>query len=204
LETVRTLRDSLGGSDNSTENALSADFFDALNTLQGLRENSVDPPSDPQESLTTYTDAIHLGIRLYSGTTHTLDDGPAAAEAAATTDLLWAREGFSHADALISSALLEDTLTRDRQSQITALAGDARHRADTPHPGAEATGNPDQEELVEGDAWEEAYTIVEAFTHHEADVTVDPLTGEAIRDNTPPPEVAGWRPVADEVQAGLT
>src|SRR5699024_882621 len=84
LETVRTLRDSLGGSDNSTETALSADFFDALNTLQGLRENSIDPPSDPQENLTAYTDAIHLGIRLYSDTTHTLDDGPAAAEAADT------------------------------------------------------------------------------------------------------------------------
>lgn len=203
VETVRTLRDSLGDSDNSTENALSADFFDALDTLQDLRENSTDPPSDPQESLTAYTDAIHLGIRLYSDTTHTLDDGPATAEAAATTDLLWAREGFSHADALISSALLGDTLAQDRQSQITALAHDAQHRMSTPRPGAEVKGASGREELVEGQAWQEAYTIVDAFSEHEADVTVDPLTGEAIRDNTPPPEAADWRPVADKVRTDL-
>lgn len=204
LDTVRTLRDSLGRADSETGAELSADFFDALDILQDLRENSIDPPGELRENLTAYTDAIHLGIRLYGATTHNLDAGPAAAEAAATTDLLWAREGFSHADALISSAVLENTLTRDRQSQITASAGDARHRVGTPHPGAGATGDTDREELVEGDAWEEAYTIVEAFTHHESDVTVDPLTGEAIRDNTPPTGTAAWRPAADEVQTALT
>ena len=203
LETVRTLRDSLGNQDGDTGAVSSEDFFDALDTLQDLREDSLAPQGEVHESLAAYTDAIHLGIRLYGGTTHTLDDGPAAASAAATTDLLWAREGFSHADALISSALLEDTLSRDRQSQITVLAGDARHRVGTPRPGAEVAETPGREELVEGDAWEAAYTIVEAFTHHEADATVDPLTGEAIRDTTPPTEAADWRPVADEVQAGL-
>src|SRR5699024_12216809 len=113
---------------------LCAFFLVAPGNLQDLLESSPGPSSDPQEILPAYTDAIHLGIRLYSDTPHTLDDGPAAAEAAATTDLLWAREGFSHADALISSALLEDTLAQDRQSQITALAHDAQHRMSTPRP----------------------------------------------------------------------
>ncbi|WP_017573465.1 sensor histidine kinase [Nocardiopsis halotolerans] len=204
LASVRELRDVLTDSDGPETASLTEEFFSSLTEIEELRTESMADPGRVGDALPVYTTAIEQGIRLYDGTAHSLDDGRAATEAAATTDLMWAQESFSHADALVSAVLAEDSLDRDQQNRIAALVADARHRVDTVHPEAAAEDErPALTVLAGSRAWQEVLAAADTLTRHEAPVSVDPLTGEQTRDPAPPDGLDGWREAADQVNADL-
>lgn len=116
LETVRSLREDFGGGEDPFTGALVGGFFESLEGVDELRSTGSGGSDDIDAVLSTYTSALREGVRLYSSLTHTLDDGTAAAEAAAATDLMWAQESFGHADALVSATLAGQEL--DRKSVV--------------------------------------------------------------------------------------
>ncbi|WP_433700510.1 nitrate- and nitrite sensing domain-containing protein [Nocardiopsis sp. CA-288880] len=205
LEGVRDLRDTLGDLDDPATESLTADFFDSLTRVQDLRADTLAAPGRAESTVGAYTGAIEQGIRLYAGTARALDNGPASSEASAATDLMWAQESFSHADALVSSVIARGDLDRDQQTRVAELTADARHRVETVHPGAA----PDDREppalatLAGSGAWQDALGIADTLALHEAPVSVDPLTAEVVRDPGPPPGLEDWRQVADQVNADL-
>ncbi|MEU0242495.1 nitrate- and nitrite sensing domain-containing protein [Nocardiopsis sp. NPDC006198] len=205
LEGVRDLRDTLGDLDDPATESLTADFFDSLTRVQELRADTLAAPGRADSTVGAYTGAIEQGIRLYAGTARALDNGPASSEASAATDLMWAQESFSHADALVSAVIARGDLDRDQQTRVAELTADARHRVETVHPGAA----PDDREppalaaLAGSGAWQDALGIADTLALHEAPVSVDPLTAEVVRDPEPPAGLEDWRQVADQVNADL-
>ncbi|MBE3002216.1 nitrate- and nitrite sensing domain-containing protein [Nocardiopsis sp. HNM0947] len=203
LDTVRSLRESLGDQSDPVTGELTGGFFEALDEVEELRGTDLSTPGDADTVLNTYSSAIREGVRLYSSITRTLDDGPAAAEAAATTDLMWAQESFGHADALVSAVFAGQELTRSEQNRIAALTTDARHRVATVHPGSETADGPTPGDLLAGTPWQDALEAADTLAGHEPEVTVDPLTGEQESDLAPPGEPGDWREAADPVNADL-
>ncbi|MFE3461271.1 nitrate- and nitrite sensing domain-containing protein [Nocardiopsis aegyptia] len=229
VDDLRSLADDLGDQDDPATAPLADDFVDSLRDVTELRADNLTAPGDADAALLAYTTAIHQGIRLYAGTARALDDGTASAEASATTDLMWAQESFSHADAVIGSVLARDTLTRADQTEIAALTADARHRVETVHTGdaapsaevdpadptgtagtdgadavQEADGGPTTHTLAAGGPWQDALAIAATLARHEAEVAVDPVTGEVERGSAPPAGLDGWREAADAVNADLS
>lgn len=195
LAPVRSRRGVLG---NSVAAGLSGDFHASLIAIGELRGTSLAEPGPVEEAVPVYTTAIAEGIGLYTSIARSLDNGPATVEAAAATDLMWAQESFSHADALISAVIVEDFLDRDRQTRIATLAEHTRHHLDTAHPG-DAAAAPALSALTESRAWEESSSITDTLASHEAPVSVDPVTAEQVRDPDPPEGLDGWREAADQV-----
>ncbi|PDP86412.1 histidine kinase [Glycomyces fuscus] len=205
LAPVHDLRSTIGDPDDPVTAPLTEDFFASLSAVVELRAQNLAEPGPPQDALTVYTTAIGQGIRLYAGTARSLDNGPATAEAAAATDLMWAQESFSHADALIGAVVAEDSLDRFQQTQVAALTTDARHRVATapPGPAADDRDPPALTALAESRPWRDALAIADTLAAHEAAVSVDALTGEQVRDPAPPDGLDGWREAADQVNADL-
>ncbi|OOC54643.1 MULTISPECIES: sensor histidine kinase [Nocardiopsis] len=203
LTSVRELRDDLGDQDDPATAPLVEDFFASLDAVDELRTESLSDPGPADDAVTAYTTAIEQGILLYASTARSLDNGPATAEAAATTDLMWAQESFSHADALIGVVLAGDALDRDQQVRIAALIADARHRVDTVHPGADDRGSSAVGALAGSRAWQDALAIADTLARHEAPVSVDPATSEQTRDSEPPSGAGDWREHADQVNAAM-
>ncbi|ADH68464.1 MULTISPECIES: sensor histidine kinase [Nocardiopsis] len=205
LVPVHDLRGTIGDRDDPATEPLAEDFFTSLTEATELRAQNLAEPGPPEEALTAYTTAIGQGIRLYAGTARSLDNGPATAEAAAVTDLMWAQESFSRADALIAAVLAEDSLDRFQQAQVVALTADARHRVDMAPPGPAADDGepPALTALAESRPWQDALAIADTLATHEAPVIVDVLSGEQTRDPTPPEGLGGWREAADQVNAEL-
>ncbi|WP_304451011.1 nitrate- and nitrite sensing domain-containing protein [Nocardiopsis sp. YSL2] len=223
---LRSLADDLGDQDDPATAPLAEDFLDSLRAAEELRADNLTAPGDAEATLLAYTTAIHQGIRLYAGTARALDDGTASAEASATTDLMWAQESFSHADAVVASVLARNSLTRADQTEIAALTADARHRVETVHtsdaaPAAEVepvgpAGEPDTGAteataevptpvtLAAGEPWQDALAMAATLARHEAEVAVDPVTGELERGSAPPGGLAGWREAADAVNSDLS
>ncbi|CAL9580444.1 hypothetical protein SUDANB121_05047 [Nocardiopsis dassonvillei] len=203
VDTVRDLDGSLGDRGDPDTPALTDDLLTSFDTVAAVRTAALtDPAAADPDTLQAYTDAIHRGIRLYSGTTRSLDDGHAAAEAAATTDLLWAQESFSHADALVTAVTARGDLTRGEQTEITALLHDARLRLDTVHSGDDPRGAT-AATLAESGGWRRLMEIGDAVGTHEAPAALDPVTAEIVRDASPPAGLADWRSAADPVNAEL-
>ncbi|QUX24549.1 MULTISPECIES: nitrate- and nitrite sensing domain-containing protein [Nocardiopsis] len=203
VDTVRGLDGSLGDRDDPGTPALTEDLLASFDAVAAARTAALaDPPAAGADTLEAYTSAIHRGIRLYSGTIRSLDDGGASAEAAATTDLLWAQESFSHADALVAAVAVRGDLTRDEQTRITALLHDARLRLDTVHPGDDA-GAPTPAAVTRSGPWQRLLEIGAAIGSHEAPASLDPVTAEIVRDTSPPAGLADWRAEADRVNAEL-
>ncbi len=205
LVPVHDLRGTIGDQDDPATAPLTEDFFASLTEVAELRAQSLSEPGPPEDALTVYTTAIGQGIRLYAGTARSLDNGPATAEAAAVTDLMWAQESFSHADALIGAVLAEDSLDRFQQAQVAALTTDARHRVDMAPPGPAADdGDPPALTALAGSRpWQDALAIADTLATYQAPVTVDALTGEQIREPAPPEGLGGWREAADQVNTEL-
>ncbi|WP_160051762.1 ATP-binding protein [Nocardiopsis sp. FR26] len=205
LEPVRELRETLGERDDPATASLTEDFFSSLAGVEDLREDSLAAPGpEPDTAITVYTTAIEQGIRLYSGTARSLDDGLASAEAAAATDLMWAQESFSHADAVIGAVLARNTLDRVQQTEVAALTSDAHRRVDTVHPGDTGGGQSSAlAALARSRAWQDALSIADTLARHEAPVSVDPLTAEQFRSPRPPVGTDGWREAADQVNTDL-
>lgn len=203
LETVRSLRESLGGRDDPFDGALVGGFFEGLEGIEELRGTGSGGSDDADAVLSTYTSALHEGVRLYSSIAHTLDDGTAVAEAAATTDLMWAQESFGHADALVSAALAGQELTRSDQNRIAALTTDARHRVATVHPGRDAVDGPAPGDLLSGAPWQNALEAADSLAAHEPELTVEPVTGEQESELSPPQTLEDWREDADPVNTEL-
>ncbi|MFJ9556385.1 nitrate- and nitrite sensing domain-containing protein [Nocardiopsis sp. NPDC101807] len=205
LEGVRDLRDTLGDLDDPATESLTADFFDSLTRVQDLRADTLAAPGRADSTVGVYTGAIEQGIRLYAGTARALDNGPASSEASAATDLMWAQESFSHADALVSAVIARGDLDRDQQTRVAELTADARHRVETVHPGAAPDDRdpPALAALAGSGAWQDALGIADTLALHEAPVSVDPLTAEVVRDPEPPEGLDDWRQVADQVNADL-
>ncbi|MEV2278828.1 nitrate- and nitrite sensing domain-containing protein [Nocardiopsis sp. NPDC049922] len=205
LDRVRDLRGSLGARDEPGVADLTDAFFASLDEVETTRTDNLVDPGETEATLAAYTAAVHQGIRLYSSIARALDDGPASAEASAATDLMWAMESFSHADARVSAILVRDRLTREDQLRVAELAADTRHRVTTTRPGRAALDAeaPTALALAESDAWSAALDITDTLARHEPPVTVDPLTAEPTRDTTPPPGLDGWREAADRVTADL-
>src|SRR5690625_991678 len=201
LEAVRSSREDLGGREAPFNGTLVGGFFEALEGIEELR--SAGGSDDIDAVLSAYTSALREGVRLYSGITRTLDDGTAAAEAAATTDLMWAQESFGHADALVSAALAGQELTRSDQNRIAALTTDARHRVATVHPGPDAVDGPAPGDLLSGAPWQDALEAADTLAAHEPEVTVEPLTGEQESELSPPETLDDWREDADPVNTEL-
>ncbi|WP_150243773.1 sensor histidine kinase [Nocardiopsis quinghaiensis] len=204
LAPVRELRGNLGDQDDPATAPLAEDFFASLDAVVELRTDGLSDPGPADDAVTVYTTAVEQGVRLYASTARSLDNGPATAEAAATTDLMWAQESFSHADALISVVLAGDSLDRGQQTRIATLTADARHRVDTVHPGAAEDRGPSAVSTLAGSrAWQDALAIADTLAHHEAPVSVDPATSEQTRDSEPPSGTDGWREYADQVNAAM-
>lgn len=205
LAPVHDLRGTIGDRDDPDTEPLSEDFFTSLTEVTELRARNLAEPGPAEDALTVYTTAIGQGIRLYAGTARSLDSGPAAAEAAAVTDLMWAQESFSHADALIAAVLAEDSLDRFQQAQVAALTADARHRVDMAPPGPAADDGepPALTALAESRSWQDALSVADTLATYEAPLVVDALTGEQTRDPAPPEGLGGWREAADQVNAEL-
>lgn len=199
LEAVRSLREGLDGQDGPFDGALADGFFEALEGIEELRGTSSGGSDDLGAVMSTYTVALREGVRLYSGTARTPDDGAAAAEAAATTDLMWAQESFGHVDALISAALAGQELTRSDQNRIAALTSDARHRVATVHPGSDAVEGATPGDLLPGAPWQDVLEAADIFVAHEPAVTVEPVTGEQESEPSPPQTLDDWREDADPV-----
>ncbi|WP_435111195.1 nitrate- and nitrite sensing domain-containing protein [Nocardiopsis synnemataformans] len=205
LVPVHDLRGTIGDQDDPATAPLTEDFFASLTEVAELRTQSLAEPGPPEDALTVYTTAIGQGIRLYAGTARSLDNGPATAEAAAVTDLMWAQESFSHADALIGAVLAEDSLDRFQQAQVAALTTDARHRVDMapPGPAADDGDSPALTALAGSRTWQDALAIADTLATYQAPVTVDALTGEQVREPAPPEGLGGWREAADQVNTEL-
>jgi signal transduction histidine kinase len=205
LVPVHDLRGTIGDRNDPATEPLAEDFFTSLTEVTELRAQNLAEPGPPEDALTVYTTAIGQGIRLYAATTRSLDNGPATAEAAAVTDLMWAQESFSHADALMAAVLAEDSLDRFQQAQVVALTADARHRVDMAPPGPAADdGEPPVLTALAGSRpWQDALAIADTLAAYEAPVVVDALSGEQTRDPTPPEGLGGWREAADQVNAEL-
>ena len=234
---LRSLADDLGDQDDAATAPLADDFLGSLRTVEELRADNLSAPGDADATLLAYTTAIHQGIRLYAGTARALDDGTASAEASATTDLMWAQESFSHADAVVASVLARNSLSRADQTEIAALTADARHRVETVHTGAAAPAaevepvdpvdpvdavdpvdpageaataateaadeGPTPVTLSAGRPWQDALAMAATLARHEAEVAVDPVTGDVERGTAPPAGLDGWREAADAVNADL-
>ncbi|MDE3724329.1 nitrate- and nitrite sensing domain-containing protein [Nocardiopsis sp. N85] len=203
VDIVRDLRGSLGDRDDPATVALTDDFLASLDAAAGARTSALTDPGSADAVLDDYTTAIHQGIRLYSGTARAIDDGRAAAAAAATADLLWAQEAFSHADALVGVVAARGELTRDDQTRVAALLHDARRRLDTVDPGEDRDGATPAT-VTEGADWKRLMEMGDALVAHEAPTSLDPLTGEIVRDTSPPDGSADWRDGADRVNADLS
>ncbi|MFW6640518.1 nitrate- and nitrite sensing domain-containing protein [Nocardiopsis algeriensis] len=203
VETLAGLRDRLGDLDDPASRALTGNFFTSLEEVGRMRGDNLASPGLPDAAMEAYTDAIGQGIGIYAGTARSLDDGFAAAEAAAATDLMWAQESFSHADALISSVQVRDGLTRADQVEIAALVHDARHRVGTVHPGSASDDTATSRTLAESRVWNEALAIAGAVAAHEEPPTA-PGAPQQGRRTAPPAEIDGWRESADEVNAELS
>ncbi|WP_116244333.1 sensor histidine kinase [Nocardiopsis sp. FIRDI 009] len=205
LDRVRDLRGSLGARDEPGVPELADAFFASLDEVERTRADNLADPGGIEDTIASYTSSVHQGIRLYASIARALDDGPASAEAAAATDLMWALESFSHADARVSAILARDRLTRTDQLRVAELAADARHRVTTTGPGRAAPdpAAPTARALAESDAWREALDITDTLIHHDPAVTVDPVTAERTRDTTPPPGTDAWRAAADRVTDDL-
>ncbi|MFL1428482.1 MULTISPECIES: sensor histidine kinase [unclassified Nocardiopsis] len=203
VATVRDLDGSLGDRDDPATPARTEELLASFDAVAAARTAALDdPPAAADDTLETYTSAIHQGIRVYSGTIRSLDDGRASAEAAATTDLLWAQESFSHADALVAAVAARGELTRDDQTRITALLHDARMRLDTVHPGDDRLERTPAA-VTESGEWLRLLEIGGAIGTHEAPTSLDPITAEIVRDTSPPAGLADWRAAADRVNAEL-
>ena len=196
VDTVRGLGDALNGRNTSDP---AEDILASFDSVEAARDLALSAPrAAGADTLDAYTRAIHRGIRLYSGTIRSLDDGRASAATAATTDLLWAQESFSHADALVAAVTARGELTRGEQVRITALLHDARQRLETVQPGDAPTGA-----VTESDGWQRLLELGGVLSTHEAPASPDPVTAEIVRDPSPPAELAGWRTEADTVNAAL-
>ncbi|MCY9784699.1 sensor histidine kinase [Nocardiopsis sp. EMB25] len=205
LERVRDLRGSLGARDEPGVPDLADAFFTSLDEVEQTRADNLAAPGGTEDTIASYTKAVHQGIRLYASIARALDDGPASAEASAATDLMWALESFSHTDARVSAILAGDRLTREDQLRVAELAADARHRVTTSSPGRSAldADAPTASALAESDAWHEALDITDTLARHDPPITIDPVTAEQTRDTTPPIGTDGWRAAADRVTDDL-
>ncbi|MFD6952281.1 histidine kinase [Nocardiopsis sp. TSRI0078] len=204
LASVRDLHDDLGDQDDPATGPLTEDFLASLGAVEELRTDNLSDPGPAEDAVTVYSTAIEQGILLYASTARSLDNGPATAEAAATTDLMWAQESFSHADALISVVLAGNALDRGQQVRIAALIADARHRVDTVHPGtADGREPPALGTLAGSRAWQDALAIADTLVHHEAPASDAPLTSEQARELEPPSGTGDWREHADQVNAAM-
>ncbi|MGW9350291.1 sensor histidine kinase [Nocardiopsis flavescens] len=203
VDTVRGLDGTLGDRDDPAAPALTDDLLASFDAVASARAAVLaDPEAADADTLETYTAAIHDGIRLYSGTARSLDDGGASSEAAATTDLLWAQESFSHADALVTAVAAGGEFTRRDQTRITSLLDDARLRLDTVHPG-EDPGGATPASVLQSTAWLRILEIGDSIGAHEAPASLDPITAEIVRDDSPPAGLDDWRAGADRVGAEL-
>ena len=205
LDEVRGLRETIGDREDPATASLNTEFFDSLAGVQEMRADNLAAPGRADSTAAAYTAAIGQGIRLYAGTARALDNGPASSEASAATDLMWAQESFSHADAVVSAVIARGDLDRDQQTRVAELTADARHRVDTVHPGTAPDDRdpPALAAMAGSGAWQDALAIADTIARHEAPVSVDPLTAEVVRDPAPPPGLDGWRQVADQVNADL-
>lgn len=205
LASVYAVSDVLEDSDDPTTRSLAEDFFSSLDEVGELREGSLADPGPSEAGIAVYTIAVEQGVRLYAATTRSLDHGPASAEAAAVTDLMWAQESFSHTDAVIGSVLAENTVDRTRQTLVAALVSDARHRVETVHPVSAADGGeaPTVTDLSRSRAWQEALSLAEELAHHEVSPAGGPSTADQGRGLEPPPGLRGWREIADQVTTDL-
>ncbi|MFE1078861.1 nitrate- and nitrite sensing domain-containing protein [Nocardiopsis alba] len=199
LTDVRAVRSTLEAIPDTREGG----FLEAVDTVETVRSANLERPGDLGETLDAYTEAIRIGARLYEGSVRGLDDGPAGVEAAATGDLLWAQEGFAHADAVISGVLSENSLDREQQSQVASLIGDADRRLDALAEGSRSEGADAAERIIGSRDWSRAMEITEAVSHYEAPVEIDPFTGEQSRLPEPPTGIGDWRSVADGVDTAL-
>ncbi|MBR8741898.1 nitrate- and nitrite sensing domain-containing protein, partial [Nocardiopsis sp. MG754419] len=177
-------------------------FQESLAAVEEARAGDLADVEDAQVVMGLYTEAVRQGVRLYEHTVRELDDGGASVEATTTGDLLWAQEGFAHADAVISGVLATGGLTPERQAEIASLDGEVTGRLET-LAGAEGEGSTVATELLETASWERATEIARTLALHEATVEFDPFTGERTEDRSVPTGLGDWRTVADETEQVL-
>ena len=201
LDELREVRSTLEGGANASN---VASFLETIAAVEATRAANLTEPGDLQATMEVYTEAVRSGIGLYEHTVRGLDDGPASVEATTTGDLLWAHEGFSHADALISGLLAADEMDRRDQIRIEALRADAVGRLETLATGTEGEGAGAATRVIDSAPWAGAMEAVDTLVHHEAPIEIDPITGERVPDPSLPAGVGDWRESADQVDAALT
>ena len=201
LEGVREVWDTLAVDPDDPDPRASA-FREALSAVESRRAADLVEPGEVTETTRVYTEAARLGVRLYEHTVRGFDDGPAALEAATTGDLLWAQEGFAHADAVVSGALTEGELDPRRRADLASLNGEVSGRLESLAT-SEGEASVDIAGLLDSEHWARAAEITDALARHEATVEVDPLTGEQRSDRSVPAGLGDWRGAADRTEEVL-
>ncbi|SIO86239.1 nitrate- and nitrite sensing domain-containing protein [Nocardiopsis sp. JB363] len=201
LEGVREVWDILEGDPENPDPRASA-FQESLSAVEETRAADLVEPGEAEDTMRVYTEAARLGVRLYEHSVRGLDDGPAALEAATTGDLLWAQEGFAHADAVVSGVLTEGDLDPGRRADLASLNGEVSGRLEA-LAASEGEGSDEVAELLDSASWVRATEIAGTLAHHEGTVEIDPLTGERVHDRSVPTGLGDWRASADRIEQVL-
>ncbi|GLU48142.1 sensor histidine kinase [Nocardiopsis ansamitocini] len=185
---------------------LTDSFFDALHGRAALREEVSGGQADRAGGHERYSHIIDLAFALYDARARLFQDGASVASAATTLEALRTQEAFSRADALLSGARADGTLTTAEQTDFTGQFADVRQRL------SQIVANLDESAIGHHDAltvspdWSSLVGTAEAISSWAPRPPTPPAIGidpEPEPVATIPSEAEDWRPVADTVNASL-
>ncbi|QVQ52084.1 nitrate- and nitrite sensing domain-containing protein [Spiractinospora alimapuensis] len=180
-----------------------AEFLDALEGRDSLREDVLNGEQDRLGASNAYTELIDAGHRLFDASGRNVQDAEAVAMASATQDVVRGQEALAQADAVLSGAVAAEEFTPQEQARITGLVEHGTASLET----ASGRLTDDNEEtltaLVEGTDWQNVQATTNEVATNEPIATVDSFGVPNSPDRTVPVDIEQWRTDMDAVSGGL-
>ncbi|RNL83671.1 sensor histidine kinase [Halostreptopolyspora alba] len=170
------------------------EFLTALDEREDLRERTIEGNASIKDTITDYGDIIDRGIQAFNTLGRLLDDGRAATANADAVDLMRAQEHLALADAMISGADAEGTMTPGEQGRFGALMADARQRIETGDPAQSDSTARSYADLRDSEHWERLHQLAGEIAAYDLDGG-SPEEGELLPGQ--------WRSTADDTNADL-